>query len=211
MANAVKYNVTGEKIGEVQLSSAIFEAECNNPKALLYQVVNMYLANQRQGTKATKSRGLVSGSTRKLGNQKGSGNARMGSRRSPIRVGGGHAFRIDPKVWYKHIPNKIKRLALKLVLTDRAKEGRIMVVENLNFDKPSTKSARILLDKIVTEKGRVLFVSKNHDQNVVKSFNNLENVMTDRADGLHAYELLKSSYIVMTEEALHQVEEVFAR
>jgi len=211
MANAIKYNINGEKIGEVALSAKVFEANCKNPKALLYEVINMYLANQRQGTKATKSRGLVRGSTKKIAAQKGSGNARIGSRRSPIRVGGGHAFRIDPKCWYKHIPTKKKRLALKLALSDRASEGKILVVENLNYDKPSTKTARQLIDKIVTEKGRVLVVTKGNDTPVVKSFTNLEYVMTGRAEGLHAYQILKSVFVIMTEDALQQVEEVFGR
>ncbi len=211
MANALKYNSNGDKIGEVQLPASVFEAECKNPKALLYEVVNMYLANQRQGTKATKSRGLVRGSTKKLGNQKGSGGARQGSRRSPLRVGGGHAFRIDPKCWYRHIPTKKKRLALKLALSDRAIEGKILVVENLNYDKPSTKSAKALIEKLVTEKGRVLIVTKGNDKSVVRSFSNLEYVETGRADGLHAYGILKNSFIVMTEEALQQVEEVFGK
>lgn len=211
MANALKYNSNGEKIGEVQLPASVFEADCKNPKALLYEVVNMYRANQRQGTKATKSRGLVRGSTKKLGNQKGSGGARMGSRRSPIRVGGGHAFRIDPKCWYRHIPSQKKRLALKLVLTDRANEGKILVVENFNYDKPSTKSAKALLEKIITEKGRTLIVTKGNDKAVVRSFSNLEYVEAERAEGLHAYGILKNSFIIMTEEALQQVEEVFGK
>lgn len=211
MANAIKYNTIGEKIGEVQLPASVFEAECKNPKALLYEVVNMYLGNQRQGTKATKSRGLVRGSTKKLGKQKGSGGARMGSRRSPIRVGGGHAFRIDPKCWYKNIPAQKKRLALKLALSDRATEGRILVIENLNYDKPSTKSAKALIEKLVTEKGRILIVTKGNDKSVVRSFSNLEYVETGRANGLHAYGILKNSFIVMTEEALQQVEEVFGK
>ena len=211
MANALKYNSNGDKIGEVKLPASVFEAECKNPKALLYEVVNMYRANQRQGTKATKSRGLVRGSTRKLGNQKGSGGARMGSRRSPIRVGGGHAFRIDPKCWVKHIPLGKKRLALRLVLTDRANEGNILVVENFNYDKPSTKTAKALIEKLITEKGRILIVTKGNDKSVLKSFSNLEYVETARANGLHAYGILKNSFIIMTEEALQQVEEVFGK
>ena len=211
MANALKYNSNGDKIGEVQLPASVFEAACKNPKALLYEVVNMYIANQRQGTKATKSRGLVRGSTKKLGKQKGGGGARMGSKRSPIKVGGGHTFRIDPKCWYRHIPSQKKRLALKLVLSDRANEGKILIVDNLSYDKPSTKSAKALIEKLVTEKGRILIVTKGHDKSVVKSFSNLEYVETGRADGLHAYGILKNSFIVMTEEALQQVEEVFGK
>jgi len=211
MANALKYNSNGDRIGEVQLPASVFEAACKNPKALLYEVVNMYLANQRQGTKATKSRGLVRGSTKKLGNQKGSGGARMGSRRSPIRVGGGHAFRIDPKCWYKHIPTQKKRLALRLVLSDRATEGNVLVVDSFSYEKPSTKAAKALIEKLVTEKGRILLVTKGNDKSVVRSFSNLEYVETQRAEGLHAYGILKNSFIIMTEEALQQVEEVFGK
>lgn len=211
MAKAIKYNTIGEKIGEVQLPASVFEASCKNPKALLYEVVNMYLGNQRQGTKATKSRGLVRGSTRKIIKQKGSGSARAGTARSPIRIGGGHAFRIDPKCWYRNIPAQKKRLALKLALSDKANAGRILIVENLNYDKPSTKSAKALIDKLVTEKGRILVVTKGHDKAVVRSFANLEFVGTDRANGLNAYGILKHSFIVMTEEALQQVEEVFGK
>lgn len=102
-------------------------------------------------------------------------------------------------------------MALKLALTDRATEGRILVIENLNYDKPSTKSAKALIDNLVKEKGRILIVTKGNDKAVVRSFSNLEFVETGRANGLHAYGILKNSFIVMTEEALQQVEEVFGK
>jgi large subunit ribosomal protein L4 len=209
MLTAKRYNMQGELLGEVDLPEGIFEVDVDAPKILLNEVITMFLANQRQGTVQKKSRSMTAGSTRKLFRQKGTGNARMGTRRSPIRVHGGKAFAIYPKDWYRKIPRTKKRLALKVALTDRAREGRIMIVNNLSFDKPNTKLAVELLNKIIPEKGYKLIVTDGHHIPTVKSFANLPEVMTDRADSLNAYEVLKSSYIIMTDEALKKVEEVF--
>ena len=209
MLTAKRYNMQGELLGEVDLPEGIFEVDVNAPKILLNEVVTMFLANQRQGTVQKKSRSMTAGSTRKLFRQKGTGNARVGTRRSPIRVHGGKAFAIYPKDWYRKIPRTKKRLALKVALTDRAREGRIMIVDNLSFEKPNTKLAVELLNKIIPEKGYKLVVTDGHHIPTVKSFANLPEVMTDRADSLNAYEVLKSSYIIMTDEALKKVEEVF--
>ena len=209
MLTAKRYNMQGELLGEVDLPEGIFEVDVNAPKILLNEVVTMFLANQRQGTVQKKSRSMTAGSTRKLFRQKGTGNARVGTRRSPIRVHGGKAFAIYPKDWYRKIPRTKKRLALKVALTDRAREGRIMIVDNLSFEKPNTKLAVELLNKIIPEKGYKLIVTDGHHIPTVKSFANLPEVMTDRADSLNAYEVLKSSYIIMTDEALKKVEEVF--
>ncbi|HOE55772.1 MAG: 50S ribosomal protein L4 [Candidatus Cloacimonadota bacterium] len=209
MLTAKRYNMQGELLGEVDLPEGIFEVDVNAPKILLNEVVTMFLANQRQGTVQKKNRSMTAGSTRKLFRQKGTGNARVGTRRSPIRVHGGKAFAIYPKDWYRKIPRTKKRLALKVALTDRAREGRIMIVDNLSFEKPNTKLAVELLNKIIPEKGYKLVVTDGHHIPTVKSFANLPEVMTDRADSLNAYEVLKSSYIIMTDEALKKVEEVF--
>jgi large subunit ribosomal protein L4 len=209
MLTAKRYNMQGELLGEVDLPEGIFEVDVNAPKILLNEVVTMFLANQRQGTVQKKNRSMTAGSTRKLFRQKGTGNARVGTRRSPIRVHGGKAFAIYPKDWYRKIPRTKKRLALKVALTDRAREGRIMIVDNLSFEKPNTKLAVELLKKIIPEKGYKLVVTDGHHIPTVKSFANLPEVMTDRADSLNAYEVLKSSYIIMTDEALKKVEEVF--
>ncbi len=209
MLTAKRYNMQGELIGEVDLPEGIFEVDVNAPKILLNEVVTMFLANQRQGTVQKKNRSMTAGTTRKLFRQKGTGNARVGTRRSPIRVHGGKAFAIYPKDWYRKIPRTKKRLALKVALTDRAREGRIMIVDNLSFEKPNTKLAVELLNKIIPEKGYKLIVTDGHHIPTVKSFANLPEVMTDRADSLNAYEVLKSSYIIMTDEALKKVEEVF--
>lgn len=210
MVTAKKYNANGEQIGEIELPVNVFDIDVNAPKVLLHEVITMYLGNQRQGTVQKKNRSMTAGSTKKLFKQKGTGNARVGTRRSPIRVHGGKAFAIYPKDWYRPIPRTKKRMALKVALTDRARDGRIFIVEGLSMTQPDTKFAKDLLAKIAPERGRKLVVTDGHHLPTVKSFTNLPDVMVDRADSLYAYEILKSSYIVMTTEALKTVEEVFS-
>jgi len=211
MVKAKKFNIQGELIGEVELPLAVFDVDVNSPKVLLHEVITMYLGNQRQGTVQKKNRSMTQGSTRKLFKQKGTGNARVGTRRSPIRVHGGKAFAIYPKDWYRPIPRTKKRMALKVALTDRAREGRIFIIEGLNFDQASTKQAKEILAKVAPERGRKLVVTDGHHVPTVKSFSNLPEVMTDRADSLYAYEVLKSSYLILSDAALKKVEEVFSK
>ncbi|NLW19037.1 MAG: 50S ribosomal protein L4 [Candidatus Cloacimonetes bacterium] len=211
MVTAVKFNSLGERMEEIELPASIFDVDVDSPKVLLHEVITMYLGNQRQGTVQKKSRGMVQGSTRKLFRQKGTGNARVGSRRSPVRVHGGMAFAICPKDWYRQIPRKKKRMALKVALTDRAREGRVFVIDSFDFSQPNTQQARELLGKIIPEKGRKLVVTDGNHHATVRSFTNLPDVMADRADSLHAYEVLKSSYVLLTSEALSKVEEVFSK
>jgi large subunit ribosomal protein L4 len=194
---------------EIELPANIFDVDVNSPKVLLHEVITMYLGNQRQGTVQKKNRAMTAGSTRKLFKQKG--NARQGTRRTPVRVHGGRAFAILPKDWYRTIPRTKKRMALKVALTDRAREGRVFIVDKLEFDTPNTKKALELLGKMIPERGRKLVVTDGHHQPTVKSFANLPDVITDAADSLYAYEILNSSYILMTQEALNKVEEVFSK
>jgi len=209
MVKAQKFNSQGDRIDEVILPDAIFNIEVNSPKVLLHEVITMYLGNQRQGNVQKKNRSMTSGSTKKLYKQKGTGNARVGTRRSPVRVHGGKAFALYPKDWYRKIPKTKKRQALLVALTDRARDGRVFVIESLNFEQPSTKKALELIGKIIPERGKKLLVTDGHHVPTVKSFQNIPDMMTDRADSLFAYEILKSSYILMTEDALKKVEEVF--
>jgi len=213
MLEAIKYSSKGDKIGTVQLDDSVFLVNDTRPddkrNALMYEVINMYLGNQRQGTVSVRSRSEVRGTTAKMLRQVGSGNARAGSRRSPIRVGGGVALGPRPKDWYKQIPKQKKRLALKYALTAKALSGNIFILESLNFDEPNTRTARSLIDVIIPEKGRILLVINDSDMNVIKSFTNIPNVEMDRADSLFAYEVLKSKYLILTEEALRSVIECF--
>jgi len=211
MVKAIKFNSQGQQIAEVELPANIFDVDVNSPKVLLHEVVTMYLGNQRQGTVQKKNRAMTAGSTRKLFKQKGTGNARQGSRRTPVRVHGGRAFAILPKDWYRAIPRTKKRMALKVALTDRAREGRVFIVESFDFNTPNTKGAIELLGKIIPEPGRKLVITDGHHLPTVKSFTNIPDVMTDRADSLYAYEILKSSYVLLTQAALNKVEEVFSK
>ena len=211
MVKAIKFNSLGDRMEEIELPANIFDVDVNSPKVLLHEVITMYLGNQRQGTVQKKNRAMTAGSTRKLFKQKGTGNARQGTRRTPVRVHGGRAFAILPKDWYRTIPRTKKRMALKVALTDRAREGRVFIVDKLEFDTPNTKKALELLGKMIPERGRKLVVTDGHHQPTVKSFANLPDVITDAADSLYAYEILNSSYILMTQEALNKVEEVFSK
>jgi large subunit ribosomal protein L4 len=211
MLKVNKYNSLGEEIGKVTLPKSLFAVESKNPQALLYEVINMYLANQRQGTSSVKTRSEVKGSGRKLFRQKGTGNARPGNARTPLRVGGGMAFGPKPKDWKKKIPKKKKRLALKLALTQRANDKQIALIETLEFEKPDTKSARTLMEKIAPEKGRTLILMKDNDKNVIRSFSTLPYVKTNKADSIFAYEILKCNFLLITKDALDIMKEVFEK
>jgi len=211
MIEATKFSATGEKIGKVTLPDSLFAITCKNPDALLYEVINMYRANQRQGTACAKSRGEVAGSTKKIYKQKGTGSARMGTRRTPLRKNGGRAFPPKPKDWSMPIPLKKKRLALKLALSMKAAQTAVYVVENINFDKPNTKDAQALINKIAPDRGKKLLIINDSNANIVKSFTNIPDVNMDRADRLFAYEILNCKYLILTEEALKKAEEVFVK
>jgi large subunit ribosomal protein L4 len=204
-----KYSMQGEETGTVTLPKSLFAVESKNPQAVLYEVINMYLANQRQGNANVQTRSEAQGSGKKLFRQKGTGNARPGNLRTPVRVGGGRAFGPKTKDWYKPIPKKKKRLALKLALTARAQANQVVVVESLTFDKPNTKIATELLAKITPEKSRKLLLIDGSDTNVIKSFSNIPYIKLDRADGAYAYEILNCNCLIITEDALKKMKEVF--
>ncbi|MCD4651862.1 MAG: 50S ribosomal protein L4 [Candidatus Cloacimonetes bacterium] len=211
MLQAKKFSATGEEIGKVELPEAVFGVERETGDLIIHEVVKKYMANQRQGTASIKTRSEKNGSTRKLYRQKGTGSARVGNRRTVIRVGGGRAFGPKPKDWSSTIPKKKKRLALKLALSHRAKEGKVSVIEKLDFDKPNTKKAIDLMSKISSERGNKLLIISDSNHDIIKSFSNIGDVSMDRADGLYAYEILKCKELFLTEEALKKVEEVFGK
>jgi large subunit ribosomal protein L4 len=211
MLEVKKYSATGDEIGVVTLPESLFSVDTKgNPNALLYEVINMYLANQRQGSSKTKSRSEVHGSSRKLYRQKGTGSARPGNLRTPLRVGGGTAFGCVPKDWHRHIPKKKKRLALKVALTARARKQQVVVIENFNFAKPDTKAAKDILKKISPERSKTLILIDGSDAATIKSISNIPYVKSDRADSIYAYEILNCNHLVITEDALKKIVEVFA-
>ncbi len=171
--NASVYNINGEKISEIQLPNKIFGVEIN--EHLIWEVVKMYQANLRQGTHSAKNRSEVKGSRRKIWAQKHTGRARHGDRYAPIFVGGGQAHAVKPRDYYYRLPKKTIKLSLKMALTDRAKENRILVFENFNLNEIKTKRIYELLKKIDLIDMNVLFVPSDYNKNLYLSARNLAN------------------------------------
>lgn len=196
------FNLQGEKISDIELREDIFGYTPN--VHLLWEYVRMYLANQRRGTASTKTRGEVSGGGRKPWPQKHTGRARHGSIRSPIWRKGGVVFGPKPRDYHYKMPEKARRLATKHALSDRAKEGRIMVIEDINFNNGKTKEAIELLKKMGIYGRKVLIASHTMDGKLVLPFRNIERVKVMMGKDLNAYEVLNSEYVVFTKKGLEQ-------
>lgn len=207
MASAKLYNRSGEVVGDVDLPEALFAAEVH--KQALYEAVRCYLANQRQGTHDTKTRGEVVKSGRKLYRQKGTGRARAGSARSPIRVGGGTVFGPHPRDYGYKLPKKVKRLALRSALSDRAAAERVAVVEDIRLDAPKTAELAGLLKGMALPGRHTLVVLPEGAENVYKSLRNIHGVRALRHTDLNAYTILWADNLVFTQAALSGTEEVF--
>ena len=202
MATATKLQVldaAGKKAGEVSLPDALFGVTANVP--LIHQVVTAQLAAGRQGTHKTKTRGEVSGSGRKPFKQKGTGRARQGSIRQPEHTGGGVVHGPVPRDYSQRTPKKMIAAAIRGVLSDRARAGRLHVVENFGIDdKPSTKAARQVLEAI-TVGGRSLVVVDREDDLTILSARNLTKVHVLTWDQINAYDVVVSDDVVFTKAA----------
>ncbi len=201
------YNISGDKIGEVELNDAIFGQEVN--ACVMHEVVKNYLANQRQGTQSTKTRTEVSGGGIKPWRQKGTGRARQGSIRSPQWTGGGVALGPKPRSYRYSLNKKMKRLALKSALSSKAAAEEIIVVDAIKFDEIKTKQVANML-KALNVEGKALIVTPESDANVVLSARNIEKVNTTYASNLNTYEVLNSGKLVIAKDALGKIEEVYA-
>jgi large subunit ribosomal protein L4 len=208
MASANLYNRKGESVGSVDLPDALFAQEVH--KQALYEAVRNYLANQRQGTHDTQTRGENAHSGAKLYRQKGTGRARAGSARSPLRIGGGRSFGPHPRDYSYKLPKKIKRLALKSALSDRANHERVSVVEDFEMQVPKTKEMTVLLNGM-SLKGRhtLVVIPKGGDDNVYKSLRNIHGVRVMRHTDLNPYTILWADNLVFTKTSLSGAEEVF--
>ncbi len=197
----------GQKKGEVALPAALFGVEPN--EHVMYEAVRVFLANQRQGTVATRSRSEVSGGGRKPWRQKGTGRARAGSTRVSHWRGGGLAFGPKPRDFGMRMPKKLKRLALKSALSAKAAEGEIVVLENFEMTETSTKRLAIILGSLGLGDGRILLVVKEAGTHLLRSAHNIRNLKVELARELNTYDLLHAGQVVMTEDAVEAVEEVF--
>ena len=191
--------VTGETSGTVELDEAVFGIQPNVP--VMHQVVTAQLAAARAGTQSTKTRAEVSGGGKKPFKQKGTGRARQGSERAPHFTGGGIAFGPKPRSYKQRTPRKMIQLALRSALSDRASEGKVVVVDSWPWETPSTKSATAALSALGLD-GRVLIVLTRDDEEAYKSFRNLGSVQLMLVGELNAYDVLCNDWIVFTSETL---------
>ncbi|MEE8470707.1 MAG: 50S ribosomal protein L4 [Dehalococcoidia bacterium] len=202
------YNTGGKVIDKVELDETVFAVPPN--EAVVHQAVVRQRANSRVGTADTKTRSEVSGSSRKLFRQKHTGFARAGSRRSPTRRGGGVAFGPHPRSYRQAMPKKMRRLALKCVLTAKVADGDIMVIDSFGFEHPKTRQMADVLKALGVESSALL-VTADSDANVTKSARNLVKVKTLPANMLNVLDLLSFRKLLMTIEAVRRVEMVWGR
>ena len=201
------YNMQGEIVEEMELSEEIFGVEIN--EHVVYEVVKNQLANKRQGTQSAKTRAEVRGGGRKPWRQKGTGRARQGSIRSPQWKGGGVVFAPKPRDYSYSVPKKVRRLALKSVLTDKLQNNEMIVVDQLSFDAPKTKEMKKVLANLKADK-KALIVMAEKDANVIRSANNIPNIATTLVNTINVYDILKYNSFIITKEAVKRVEEVYA-
>ncbi len=201
------FNMSGEQVEQIELSEAIFDAEIN--QHVVYEVVKNQLANKRQGTQSTKTRAEVRGGGRKPWRQKGTGRARAGSLNSPIFTGGGVVFAPKPRDYSYKVPKKVRRLALKSVLTSKVQNGEFIVVDKIDFDAPKTKDMAKFLTNIQAEK-KALIVMDEKNENVIKSAKNIPNLHTALVNTINVYDILKYDSFIITKEAVKKVEEVYS-
>ena len=206
MPNAKLFNMAGQQIGEIELSEGIFGIEPN--EAVVHEVVKNHLANCRQGTQSTLTRAEVSGGGKKPWRQKGTGHARQGSTRAPQWTHGGIVFGPKPRSYSYELNKKVKRLALKSVLSAKAAMGAVVVVDELKLEAIKTKAMVEFLAKVGAEKAVV--VTPEVNENVVKSARNIPGVVTTTAKILSVYDIVKAKSLVVDKAALAIIEEVFA-
>ena len=204
------YNIKGEDTGrKVQLSDDIYGIEPN--EHVMYLAVRQYLADQRQGTHKSKERSELSGSTRKLFRQKGTGGARRGDINSPLLRGGARVFGPKPRDYSFKLNKKVKVLARKSALSSKVTDGAIKVVEDFNFEAIKTKQMVNVLDAFKVNGNRNLFVFAESNKNVVLSARNIQRTEVALARNLNTYDILKAKNIFLTESALQPIVEVLNR
>ena len=200
-------NMAGAEVGTVELNDSIFGIEPNT--VVVHEVVKNHLANCRQGTQSALTRAEVSGGGRKPWRQKGTGHARQGSTRAPQWTHGGIVFAPKPRDYSYVLNKKVKRLALKSVLSAKAAAGNIIVVDSIAMDSIKTKAFRGFLDAVKCD-GKAVVITPEVNENVVKSARNIPGVLTTTAKILSVYDLVNAKYLVIDQAALATIEEVYA-
>lgn len=193
-------------MGDLELSETVFGAPVN--EGLVHQAVVRYLANQRQGTASTKTRGEVSGGGRKPWRQKGTGRARQGSIRAPQWVGGGTVFGPKPRDYRQAMPKKARRAALRSALSSKVASGELLVLDELTFEEPKTKKMVEVLENLKAAGASALVVTGELDRNVILSARNIPGVGTTRAGDLNVYDVVAHARLIATKDAIAKIEEV---
>lgn len=201
------YNQLGEVVGDIELNEAIFGIEVN--EHVVYEVVKNHLANRRQGTQSAKIRAEVRGGGRKPWRQKGTGRARQGSIRAPQWKGGGVVFAPKPRSYRYSVPKKVRRLAMKSVLSSKVLEGELRILDALTIDAFSTKKAKEILKNLSLETKTMIVLPEGNDM-IIKSFANLPKVETVVVDYMNVYDLMRFDNLVIVKDALSKIEEVYA-
>ncbi len=205
MANVSVYNMDGQSVGTIDLNDAIFCVEVN--EHLLHKARVTILSNNRQGTQKQKTRAEVSGGGRKPWRQKGTGNARQGSIRAPQWKGGGVVFAAVPRDYDMSMNKKEKRAALKSALTNCVKDNNLMVIDELKLNEIKTKNFQKVLDNLKLNKS--LVVLETNDKNIISSARNIPSVKTSVVNELNVYDILKYEKVLITKNAVKNVEEVY--
>ncbi len=206
MASVKVYNIEGKEVGTMELNDAVFGVEVN--EHLMHLAVVSQLANKRQGTQSAKTRAEVSGGGRKPWRQKGTGHARQGSTRAPQWTGGGVVFAPKPRDYSVKMNKKEKAAAIKSALSSKVAEEKFIVVDGLAFSEIKTKKMAAVLDNLKVNKALVVLDKK--DENVILSARNIPEVRTTLSGSVNVYDVLKYDNVVITKEAVAQIEEVYA-
>ncbi len=195
-------NVTGDKVSEMDISDDIFNVTVKGN--VLHEVVKMQLAGRRSGTACVKNRSDIKGSMKKLFRQKGTGNARPGTNKSPLRRGGGVVFGPHPKSWAYTVPKKVKRLALKMALSTKLQNEALVVVDKFEMDEIKTRKFVGIMDKM--NLGKTLIVTDGVDDKLEKSAKNVQGVKVLRTEGLNVYDILKYDKLLLLEASVKSIE-----
>ena len=198
-------NIKNEEVGELELSDVVFGAPLN--EGLIHAAVRNFMANARQGTSATKTRGDVSGAGRKLWKQKGTGRARIASLRSPLWKGGGNAHGPQPRDWSYNMPRKMRHGALRSALSERVREGNVSVIDGWSLDKPKTKDFAESLGTLGLG-GKTLIVDSFDNENLLLSARNLRRAKVVNSFGLNIYDLLYHDHLVLSRSAAEELEQL---
>lgn len=199
------YNIAGQETGEIELNDSVFGVDYN--EAVIHQAVVRQMANERLGTHATKTRGLVRGGGKKPWKQKFPGRARVGSIRSPLWVGGGTVFGPTPRSHAKDMPRKARQLAVKSALSEKLRANELIVIDAIDFEAPKTKNVVKMLADLHSE-GKALIV--DGARNTVLSARNIPGVKAYAPSGLNIYDIVNTDKLFLTQEAVKKIEEVLA-